>query len=502
MMMMHSNNNNCNNKNDLVKFKVFLKKEQKEKRPRSKIISLSKQSLSFAHLEAQIVEHFQVKHDQRVIVCYQDEEDDQVTISSDEELLGAISAFANKRAVCLLASLMTNCTSSPGCKAGTSSAAEEERMSSLLNELESRGFANKRRNIRLLKKHNGDIDKVIQTLTEGSSKRQARIMKRKMKGSQNVELPKRKHEDGHHDTQPERKEEEEEEVKDSPIDSCQAICSIPAADYEPLLRELETKGFSNKRMNIRLLKKHNGDINKVTQVLIERSSKHHERIMMKKTRKGIVQDETPKGQCEIANPQPEMSQGASVEEPGPSEMTALEPITSIPVDCQDEDLNLMLKKHSGEVEKVIQVLTQQSTKRQEKIMIMKATEEIYSSMLSDLEAKGFSQKRLNIRLLKKNANDTEKVIQQLTAMCARRQEKRKKRASRFLQGPQQPYEDDEKLKELEAKGFYNKNLNVRMLKRRGHDISKVLQVLSDREARLARKRVKQHKQADFVNQAA
>ncbi len=141
MMQSNNNNNNCNNKDDRVKFKVFLKKEeQNEKRPRSKIISLSKQSLSFAHLEAQIVEHFHVKH---FIVCYQDEEDDQVTISSDEELQGAISAYANKRTVCLLATLMTNCTSSSA-TASTSSAivekTEEEKMTSLLSNSSPRAL--------------------------------------------------------------------------------------------------------------------------------------------------------------------------------------------------------------------------------------------------------------------------------------------------------------------------------------------------------------------------
>ncbi len=126
-------------------------------------------------------------------------------------------------------------------------------------------------------------------LTEGSSRCQDRIMKRKMKGSQNVELPKREHEDVRKE---EEEEEEEEEVKESLADSSRAICSIPVAEnYESLLSELETKGFSNKRMNMRLLKKHNGDIDKVTQVLTECSVKHYERIMMRKARNSIVQDE-------------------------------------------------------------------------------------------------------------------------------------------------------------------------------------------------------------------
>ncbi len=229
--------------------------------------------------------------------------------------------------------------------------------------------------------------------------------------------------------------------------------------------------------------------------------------------------ESTEGAGPKVNTQPELDQGSSS---ASSEKTAPESITSVPVDCQDENLNLMLryledrgftnkrqnikllKKHSGEVEKVIQVLAERSTKRKERIMNLKATEEIYSSLLSDLEAKGFSQKRLNIRLLKKNANDVEKVIQKLTEIDARRQEKRRKRASRFLQEPQQADEDDEKLSELEAKGFINKRLNVRLLKRHSHDVGKVLQVLSDREARFARKRVKQlqHEQAVCINQAA
>ncbi len=548
MMTMHSNNNQFNNCSDwkddhtIVKFKIFLEEEQ---RLRTKTIKLPLQTLSIDHLEAQIAKCFKVEPEdlKRMTLCHQDEEKGMIittAISSDEELHSAISAFvASKHTVCLRVTMKNSSppkkeneattpavvgadANSESCSRSNATVsdnalttvdkAEDERMSSLqLSEIEAKGFANKRQNIRLLKKHTGNVEEVIQVLTELSAKRQKRIEKRKSA----IRLPddepsKRGHEAiNNKNAQPEVKLEE---ITD---ESSRATSSISATDdekFNSLLTDLEAKGFTNKRQNIRLLKKHNEDVDKVTQVLMEGKTK--KRLLATRCRAG-AQDETIKIERVAIDISPEVKLEASNLSNG-----TCEAIVSIPVADENLDSRLraleikgfakkkqnsrLLRKHNGDVDRVVQVLTNMSAKRQER-MVMNATDDSsFDSALCELEAKGFSDKRLNIKLLKKNDHNVDKVIQVLTQISEKRQEKRKNRVSKL----QEAFEElSPLLSELETKGFTNKRKNIRLLKKHDNDIGKVLQLLSDRrqailarrEARLTLKGTKQEQQ---INQAA
>ncbi len=258
---MHSNNqfhNNCSDWKDdhIVKFKVFLEEDQRQ---RVKTIKLPLQTLSIDHLEAQVVKCFKVEREglKRMTLCHQDKEKDLIittSIASDEELHRAISAFvASKRKVCLRVTMKNSSSSkkeneattpavvrvdvnSEGCSRSNTTVSvnalttvdktEDKKMSSLqLSEIEAKGFANKRLNIRLLKKNDHNVEKVIQVLTQISERRQE---KRKNKVNK---------------------------------------LQVAYEELSPLLSELETKGFTNKRKNIRLLKKYDNEVGKVLQIL-------------------------------------------------------------------------------------------------------------------------------------------------------------------------------------------------------------------------------------------
>ncbi len=420
-----------------MKFKVFLEEDQRQ---RIKTIKLPLQTLSIDHLEAQIVKCFKAEPEglKKMTLCHQDKEKDLIittAISSDEELHRAISAFVtSKRTVCLRVTMKNSSSSkkeneattpavvevdanSEGCSRSNTTVSvnmdrtEDERMSSLqLSEIEAKGFANKRQNIRLLKKHNGNVDKVIQVLTELSAKRQKRMEKRKSA----TRLP--DDEPSDHEARNNKNAQPQVKLEGAADESSRATSSISATDeenLESLLRELEIKGFAKKKQSSRLLRKHNGD-----------------------------------------------------------------------------------------VDRVIQVLTNKSAKRQESMM--NATDEdSLGSVLCELEAKGFSNKRLNVRLLKKNDHNVDKVIQVLTQASDKRQEKRKNRVNKL----QAAYEElSPLLSELETKGFTNKRKNIRLLRKHDNEVGKVLQILSGRrqdilacrEARLALKGTKQEQ----INQAA
>ncbi len=458
--MMMQSNNKSNEKKDLVKFKVFFFVEEEKKRPRSKIITLSQQSLSFSHLEAQIVDHFEVKHGQRVMVNYQDEEDDQVTISSDEELQAAICTFANKSTVCLHVSLWSNCTSSSPTPVEST---EEERMNSVLVELEAMGFSNRRLNIKLLKKHSGDVNKVSQVLAERSCKRQERIMLRKKThcSSSVVQAETSKSQCEVIKPPPEINQEESE-------GKCESVTTIPdvnhVASNEPEVGELEA---------INLPEAVNQTPTEVPELVVE------------------TQPEANGESSSLTKAIPASSQESMLGELEGKGFTN-----------KKQNIRL-LKKHGGNVKEVIQVLTERSSKRRERSRLKETDELHFGALLSELKAKGFSQKRLNIKLLKKNDQDIDKVIQELTEVGARRQEKRIKR-TRCLQHHEEPDEMlRECISELEAKGFCKKRLNVRLIKQHDLDVGKVLQILGNRADRLALKRVKhQPKNEATINQAA
>ncbi len=546
MMTMQSNNqfnnNNCSHWKDdhIVKFKVFLEEEQ---RPRIKMIKLPLQTLSIYHLEAQIVKCFKAAPEdlKRMTLCHQDEEKDLITttISSDEELHRAISAFvSSKRTVCLRVTMKNSSkkeseattpavvgvdANSEGCSRSNTTVSvnalttvdkiEDERISSLqLSEIEAKGFTNKRQNIRLLKKHNGNVDEVIQVLTELSAKRQKRMEKRKSA----IRLPDDEPSKCDHEAINNKNAQPEVKLEEVTDESSRATSSSSATDDEKLnsmLADLEAKGFANKRQNIRLLKKHNGDVDKVIQVLMEGHTK--KRLLATRRRAG-AQDDTTKSERVAIDILPEVKLEATNLSNG-----TCEAIVSIPVADENLDSYLrvleikgftkkkrnsrLLRKHNGDVDRVAQVLTNISAKRQER-MVMNATDELssFGSVLRELEAKGYSNKRLNIRLLKKNDHNVEKVIQVLIQISEKRQEKRKNRVSKLQKANE---ELSPLLSELETKGFTNKRKNIRLLKKHGNDVDKVLQLLSDRrqailarrEARLALKGTKQEQQ---INQAA
>ncbi len=298
---------------------------------------------------------------------------------------------------------------------------------------------------------------------------------------------------------------------EQPTVSVNALTTVDRMN-SALLNEIEAKGFTNKRQNIRLLKKHNGNVDEVIQVLTEQSVKRKKRTEKRKSAPRLPDTEPSKRDHEAINnknPQHKMKlEGVADKSSSLISATDDEKLNSLLTDLEAKGFThkrqniRLMRKHNGDVDRVIQVLTNKSAKRQKR-MVMNATDESsFGSVLCELEAKGFSNKRLNIRLLKKHDHNVDNVIQVLTQISEKRQEKRKNRVSK----PQEAYEELRPLlSELETKGFTNKRKNIRLLKKHGNEVGKVLQILSGRrqailarrEARLALKGTKQQ-----INQAA
>jgi orotate phosphoribosyltransferase len=435
-------------------------------RDETRLFILPKSGLSFKALSSRLADLFGTSD---LHVQYLDDENDLIVIKTDDELVAAVQFFSGKPSVRLIVS-----TKLVEPKVAAESASQEEvghakqaqvspsleeeeekkkrreshkarrelrvAMGPALKQLEEMGFTKKGVCVRLLIKFDGDVQKVAE---EMRAWQQAHDLRKEQKHAQKKELKRLEKEEKRALKQQLREEKEKykyekralkmalkeekkkkkEEVKYSKKDR---MSNEELAQLEPKLAQLEELGFHCQHKAMRLLQKHEGDVEKVASILtykreekLQRCAKKLEKWQAKKQKKSrkYAKDE-------------EANESAHCKRISNEEVILFEPqlkqLEEMGFNRRYQAIRL-LKKHEGDVAKVASILTRKReerlkhvAKRQEK---WQALEDKHKDALAALAERGFTCKRLNIRLLERNDNDMEKVA----ALLAMIEEKKRHR---------------------------------------------------------------------------
>ncbi len=300
--MMQLDNDN-NNNTDRVLFKVSLKSSNtspsfEEEEAETRIVAVPSGPIAFAALQAQVCQQFNISLDEtsggRLKLLYKDEEEDWITISSDEEVEMVVRLLSSS------SSSPSTSSSSSGVpavirlravyipvKSGEASELSfDDKVKELLARLPSRGEDGHKgckgprryfKAAKLLEKFNGDVDLAA---VQFQLKCKHKLEKHKYKQYKKLHKRIRKHH---------KKEKKKCHGKryghgwssssSSSTSSSSSESDVPAIDHEKvhgLLAELESKGFTHKRLNFHLLRKFDYDVAKVIEVLNRKAAWHKE----------------------------------------------------------------------------------------------------------------------------------------------------------------------------------------------------------------------------------
>jgi len=385
-------------------------KAQCASRDETRLFTLPKNGLSFKALSSHLADLFGTSD---LHVQYLDNENDLIVVKTDEELVTAVQFFSGKPSVRLIVS-----SSTKGVAPQVAEATSE----------------------------NAYQDKTEPTLDEPQP---ATPVKTEAEHAQPQGSPSR------------------EEEKNKHRESCKTRRSELHMAMGPALKQLEEMGFTKKGLCVRLLVKFDGDVQKVAEEMrawqqaynLRKEQKHGQKKELKRWEKEEkravkqqLREEKEKYKCEKRalktalkeenqqkkkekHVREQRGNGAHCHRMSNEEVAQLEPklkqLEEMGFNRRYQAIRL-LKKHDGDVGKVASILTQKREDRlqrcakkgpkQEK---WKALEDKHKDALTALAGRGFTHKRLNIRLLERNNNDMEKVVALLTII----EEKMKKKGT-------------------------------------------------------------------------
>jgi len=313
-----------------------------------------------------------------------------------------------------------------------------------LATLSNKGFNRRGQNIRLLKKFDGEMDKVVEVLEARKAQNcnqhefNEKLVLLENKGfnrrAQNIRLLKKF--DGEMD-------------KVVEVLEARKAQNCNQHEFNEKLVLLENKGFNRRAQNIRLLKKFDGEVDKVAEVLEAQKARNT-------------------AQCSKFEEQLQVLAERGFNKRGRNKG--------------------LLHRFDGDVEQVIQFLQekngQRNTNQGRKECNLKELQ--FSSQLQQLEEMGFDKRKQNIRLLNRFEGD----VQRVTSFLLDRQRGGKR--SNLEEDLERYQAQLQVLKEL---GYTNTKLNVRLLRRFNGEVDKVANVLLTKQDRSLKKQ--NHLDADL-----
>lgn len=398
-------------------------------------------SISYSELASKARSAFKIDDPTAISVQYIDDEGDRVALSYDDELSCALMASPPGEPLQLFISAIKNeliksedneksnaitpiPTESAQAHLQQSPQTQDDQVELLLVKLEELGLGSekrkRRRNAKLIRKFDGDLNKVISVI----ERRRDRSGRR-----------------------PENKSE-----------------TYDTVDAEPLIKQLEEMGFRgtegmNRRL-ARLLRKFNYDVAGVEAFLNQRKARCHEARMQRKGPKQVIDEDTMTSLLRQLD-----AKGFGGDERKTRRNARL------------------VRRFGGDLHQVEAVLTTRKAK-----MINDIPPE-YEQLLAQLDTKGlggddFERKR-NVRLIKRFNGD----LARLEGLIARRQ------AAKQALAKYEPL-----LSQLEEKGMGStdpvaKRRNLRLLKRFDGDIAQVEACLDKRQQRQRARKIPREQRA-------
>eukprot|EP00005_Dracoamoeba_jomungandri_P005650 CAMPEP_0174249808 /NCGR_PEP_ID=MMETSP0439-20130205/137_1 /TAXON_ID=0 /ORGANISM="Stereomyxa ramosa, Strain Chinc5" /LENGTH=348 /DNA_ID=CAMNT_0015329717 /DNA_START=50 /DNA_END=1096 /DNA_ORIENTATION=+ len=252
-------------------------------------------------------------------------------------------------------------------------------------------------------------------------------------------------------------------------------------EFQEKLTLLESKGFTRRGQNVRLLKKFEGDIDKVVETLearkaqtpCKRTSKFEEELNTLAER-GFTRRGKNIGLLHRFNG--DVDEVVKVLEKQGNEKSGFEEQLAILADQgftrRGRNLGL-LRRFDGDVDEVVRCLGEKTD--------WQAKQEQYASELAQLEEMGFDRKHKNLRLLNRFDGNVEEVTSFLLAKQNKRNNFEECIAKYQIH-----------LNVLREMGYTNQKRNLRLLRRFDGDLKQVVPILDKKDGKPSNCR-KQHK---------
>eukprot|EP00005_Dracoamoeba_jomungandri_P001592 CAMPEP_0174249974 /NCGR_PEP_ID=MMETSP0439-20130205/291_1 /TAXON_ID=0 /ORGANISM="Stereomyxa ramosa, Strain Chinc5" /LENGTH=341 /DNA_ID=CAMNT_0015329923 /DNA_START=39 /DNA_END=1064 /DNA_ORIENTATION=+ len=239
------------------------------------------------------------------------------------------------------------------------------------------------------------------------------------------------------------------------------------AEFEEQLALLESKGFTRRGQNVRLLQKFDGDMDKVLEILEARKAQNHvhkfEEQLAALTERGFTHRGKNLGLLHRFDG--DIEEVIRVLEKQGKKGTQFEEQLAILAErgFTKRGRNLgLLRRLGGDVEEVVKCLEKNGR------IDWEEKEAQYSSELAQLEAMGFDRRPKNLRLL----NRFDGSVEDVSRFLCNQQGKDKRNDEQECLEKYQIH-----LKVLNDLGYTNQKLNLRLLQRFGGDMKQVVPVL-------------------------